>query len=340
MSLVMRALGALMTSWFMVWVSIPFFTRWIHRMGSQPIRTDGPLTHLQTKQGKATMGGVVLVASMAISSVIFTGGSSPFVWLAMAVCCGFALIGGIDDWCKIRQQNTKGLSPRTRMMAMSFVAVSAGAIAQSWLPSHVAWGLALPWSKTLLWSSAGASLYALWSLLVVAGSANAVNLTDGLDGLAIVSIMGCALVLGYGAYLSGVGFTGVIDMAGAEELSVLCASIIGSCLAFAWYNAMPSTIIMGDVGSLALGGTLGFVALLVKQEWILGIAGGIFVLETLSVVLQVVWFRRTGKRLFRMAPIHHHFELKGWSEGQVVFRFSMITALLCVMALGWLLWGV
>jgi phospho-N-acetylmuramoyl-pentapeptide-transferase len=300
----------------------------------QPIREDGPQSHLN-KAGTPTMGGLMILLGLTVSVLLWADLSNGFVWAVLAVTLGFGMVGFYDDYLKVKKQSHKGFSGKQRLGIEIFVAGCAVyAIAMLSVPD-TAFSVALPFFKDLLidlgWFFIG------FGILVIVGSGNAVNLTDGLDGLAIVPVMIAAATFGAIAYLAGNGvfsdYLGINFVPGTGELAVVCGAVIGAGLGFLWFNAPPAQIFMGDTGSLALGGLLGTVAVATKHEIVLAIVGGLFVLEAVSVIVQVVSFRTTGKRVFRMAPIHHHFEHKGWSEPQIVIRFWIIAFVLALIGL-------
>lgn len=330
-----RSIAALFTSFCIVFLLAPRFIRWIHTKGSQPIRLDGPETHVLTKKGKPTMGGVLILFSFLISFLLWADLRNSYVWIASFVLLGFGGLGAFDDIKKITKNNHYGLSAKAKMLGQMTIAGIAIAALMYVEPTLLSGCLFFPFLKNCV-VFLGPSFFIL-GVLVVVGASNAVNLTDGLDGLAIGPIMIASLVLGVMAYAVGhYGFSRYLHMPfvpQAGELAVLCSMLVGSGLGFLWYNAPPAMIMMGDVGALSLGGFLGIVSVMIKQEIILAVVGGIFVVETLSVMIQVFVFKKTGRRFFLMAPIHHHFEKKGWSESTVVVRFWIISILLGLVAL-------
>ncbi len=300
----------------------------------QPIRDDGPASHF-AKAGTPTMGGLLILSALAVSTLLWARLDNGYVWIVLGVTYGYAAIGFADDYAKVTKQNTKGVSGRLRMAAGLALAAIAGAAA-AWLhPPALANHLALPVFKDVLVNLS--FLFIPFAMVVIVGAANAVNLTDGLDGLAIMPVMIAAGTLGAIAYVVGrIDFTqylGVHFVPGTGELFVFTSALIGGGLGFLWYNAPPAAVFMGDTGSLALGGALGAIAVCTKHELVLAIVGGLFVVEALSVIIQVVYFKRTGKRVFLMAPIHHHFEKKGWAEPQIVIRFWIISLILALIGL-------
>ncbi|SIS83702.1 phospho-N-acetylmuramoyl-pentapeptide-transferase [Paracoccus saliphilus] len=309
------------------------YLRKVQKKG-QPIRDDGPEGHL-VKAGTPTMGGILILAALFVSTLLWARLDNGYVWIVLLVTAGYAAIGFADDYAKVSKNNTKGVSGRLRMglgLALAFIA-SAWAM---WLhPAELSGQLAMPVFKDALINLG--LLFIPFGMIVIVGAANAVNLTDGLDGLAIMPVMIAAGTLGVIAYTVGrVDFTeylGVHQVPGTGEILIFVAALIGGGLGFLWYNAPPAAVFMGDTGSLALGGSLGAIAVVTKHEIVLAIVGGLFVVEALSVIIQVLYFKRTGKRVFLMAPIHHHFEKKGWGEAQIVIRFWIIALVLALIGL-------
>lgn len=301
----------------------------------QPIREDGPESHILDKAGTPTMGGVLILGSLIVSTLIWARLDNPFVWLVLFVTVAFGLVGFADDYTKVSQNNSKGVSSRVRFGIGLVVAAVAGYWATMYHPEALENQLAFPVFKELLLNLG--LLFIPFAMIVIVGAANAVNLTDGLDGLAIMPVMIAAATLGIIAYAVGrVDVTEYLDVhyvPGTGELLVFCSALIGGGLGFLWYNAPPAAVFMGDTGSLALGGALGAIAVATKHEIVLAIVGGLFVVEALSVIIQVLYFKRTGKRVFLMAPIHHHYEKRGWSEPQIVIRFWIISLILALVGL-------
>ncbi|MCC7321764.1 MAG: phospho-N-acetylmuramoyl-pentapeptide-transferase [Rubellimicrobium sp.] len=300
----------------------------------QPIRSDGPEGHF-VKAGTPTMGGLLIISALTVATLLWARLDNPFVWMVLLVTLAFAVIGFADDYAKVSRQTSAGVSGRIRILAGVAVAVLASWWAMQNHPAGLAGALALPVFKDLLihlgW------FFVPFAVLVILGAANAVNLTDGLDGLAVMPVMIAAGTFGVISYV--VGSTaiatdlGVHAVPGTAEILVFCAALIGGGMGFLWYNAPPAAVFMGDTGSLALGGALGAVAVAIKHEIVLAIVGGLFVVEALSVIIQVAYFKRTGRRVFLMAPIHHHFEKKGWSEPQIVIRFWIVAMVLAMIGL-------
>ena len=301
----------------------------------QAVRDDGPQSHL-IKTGTPTMGGALILVSVAITTLLWADLQNRYVWIVLLTTLGFGIVGWVDDWRKVVRRNPKGLSAKTKFLWQSVIAVVAvWYLAYSAkLPQQTE--LIVPFFKTIA-IPLGTIGFVVLGYFVVVGTSNAVNLTDGLDGLAIMPTVMIAGALAVFAYVSGNAvFAKYLNfplISGSGELAVICGAMAGAGLAFLWFNAYPAEVFMGDVGALALGAALGMVALIVRQEIVLLIMGGVFVVETLSVIIQVASFKLTGKRVFRMAPLHHHYELKGWKENQVVVRFWIITMMLVLFGL-------
>ena len=300
----------------------------------QPIREDGPQSHL-AKRGTPTMGGLMILSGVLVSTLLWANWGNGYVWVVMGVTLAFGVIGFYDDYLKVSKQTVSGFSGRVRLLAeIAVAAVATFAIVQM-STVELANTLTLPFFKDLLLDLG--PFFILLGILVIVGAGNSVNLTDGLDGLAIVPVMIAAATFGLIAYLSGnakfASYLQIHFVPGTGELAIVCGALIGAGLGFLWFNAPPAMIFMGDTGSLALGGALGSIAVVVKHESVLAIVGGLFVLETLSVIIQVVSFKLTGKRVFRMAPLHHHFEQKGWQESTIVVRFWIISVVLALIGL-------
>lgn len=296
----------------------------------QPIREDGPEGHILTKAGTPTMGGVLILGGLTVSTLLWARLDNPYVWIVLFVTLAFGAIGFADDYAKVSKNNTKGVPGRVRLALGLLIAALAGGLSAWAHPPELTGQLALPIFKDVL-LPLGLG-FVPFAVLVIVGSANAVNLTDGLDGLAIMPVMIAAATLGVIAYTVGrVDFTDYLDVhyvPGTGELLIFAAGLIGAGLGFLWYNAPPAAVFMGDTGSLALGGALGAIAVATKHEIVLAVVGGLFVIEALSVIIQVGYFKATGKRVFLMAPIHHHFEKRGWAESTIVIRFWIISLIL------------
>ncbi len=300
----------------------------------QPIRSDGPETHV-TKAGTPTMGGLLIVGALTVSTLLWARLDNGYVWIVLFVTLAFGLIGFADDYAKVSRQNVKGVPGRLRVALGVLIAGIAAFWAAQLHPAELTNQLALPVFKDTLVNLG--IFFVPFAMVVIVGAANAVNLTDGLDGLAIMPSMIAAGTLGVIAYAVGrVDFTEYLDVhyvPGTGEILIFTAGLIGGGLGFLWYNAPPAAVFMGDTGSLALGGALGAIAVATKHEIVLAIVGGLFVAEALSVIIQVIYFKRTGKRVFLMAPIHHHYEKKGWAEPTIVIRFWIIALILAIVGL-------
>jgi phospho-N-acetylmuramoyl-pentapeptide-transferase len=301
----------------------------------QPIREDGPESHLLTKAGTPTMGGVLILGALIVATLLWARWDIAYVWIVLFVTVGFGAVGFVDDYQKVTKNHAGGVPGRVRL-AIGFAIAAVASIAASMVhPDDLAFRLAFPVFKELLLDLSW--FFLPFAMFVIVGSANAVNLTDGLDGLAIMPVMIASGALGVIAYAVGrVDFTEYLDVhyvPGTGEILIFCSALIGGGLGFLWYNAPPAAVFMGDTGSLALGGALGAIAVATKHEIVLAIVGGLFVVEALSVIVQVLYFKRTGKRVFLMAPIHHHFEKKGWAEPQIVIRFWIISLILALIGL-------
>jgi phospho-N-acetylmuramoyl-pentapeptide-transferase len=300
----------------------------------QPIRDDGPISHF-AKAGTPTMGGLLILSALIFSTLLWARLDTPYVWIVLGVTTAFGLIGFADDYAKVTKQNTKGVSSKLRIFLGLVIAALATYGAGYFHPPELTHQLALPVFKNLLIPM---GLFFLpFGMIVIVGAANAVNLTDGLDGLAIMPVMIAAGTFGVISYLVGnynfAEYLGLHFVPGTGEILIFCAALFGAGLGFLWYNAPPAAVFMGDTGSLALGGALGAISICTKHEIVLAIVGGLFVVEALSVIIQVLYFKRTGKRVFLMAPIHHHYEKKGWAEPQIVIRFWIISLILAMIGL-------
>ena len=300
----------------------------------QPIRDDGPESHF-SKAGTPTMGGLLIVGALVTATLLWARLDNVFVWIVLGVTLSFAAIGFADDYAKVSKQNTKGVPGKLRLALGILIALIASWVATQMHPVELKNQLAFPIFKDVLLNLG--VFYVVFGVLVIVGSANAVNLTDGLDGLAIMPVMIAAGALGVIAYAVGrVDFSEYLDVhyvPGTGEILIFTAALFGGGLGFLWYNAPQAAVFMGDTGSLALGGALGAIAVATKHEIVLAIVGGIFVVEALSVIIQVLYFKRTGKRVFLMAPIHHHYEKKGWAEPTIVIRFWIISLILAMIGL-------
>lgn len=300
----------------------------------QPIREDGPKSHL-SKRGTPTMGGLMILAGITVATLFWANLKNPYVWIVLGVTIGFGAIGFYDDYLKVTKRTTAGFGGKFRLFLEVAIAAIAAWIIMSIGKPGMSDALTIPFFKNVVLPLG--FLFVVLGAFVITGAGNAVNFTDGLDGLAIVPVMIAAASFGLIAYLIGnakfAGYLQIHHVPGTGELAIICGAVIGAGLGFLWFNAPPAMIFMGDTGSLALGGLLGAVAVSTKHEIVLAIVGGLFVLETLSVIIQVASFKMTGKRVFRMAPLHHHFEQKGWSEATVVVRFWIISVILALIGL-------
>jgi phospho-N-acetylmuramoyl-pentapeptide-transferase len=332
-----RSGAACLTALIIAFVLGPMTIRWLKSVqrGGQPIRLDGPERHLIEKKGTPTMGGMLMLLAMGFSVLLWGNLANGYVWAVLFVTFGYGAIGFVDDFMKLSRRNTKGVSARGKLWAQ----LAIGLIAAAWMSyltrGALGTGLTLPVFKEVLIPFSYA--FPLVGMVVMIGASNAVNLTDGLDGLAIVpTIIACA-VFALIAYLVGnrvfADYLQLNAVPGVGELMVFLSALIGAGLGFLWFNAPPAAVFMGDTGSLALGGALGAVAVATKHEIVLAIVGGLFVVETVSVIIQVFWYKRTGRRVFLMAPLHHHFEKKGWAEPTIVIRFWIISMILALVGL-------
>ncbi|MBV0932693.1 phospho-N-acetylmuramoyl-pentapeptide-transferase [Marinobacterium weihaiense] len=328
---IMGILTALGISLFMgPWL----ITRLKEKQIGQAIRDDGPQSHL-SKAGTPTMGGALILLSIAISTLLWSDLSSRYVWVTLIVTLIFGAVGWVDDWRKVVEKNPRGLPARWKYFWQSIAGIGAAVVLYMTAQSPIETQLIVPFFKDVAIDLG--IFFVVFTYFVIVGSSNAVNLTDGLDGLAIMPTVMVAAALAVFAYLSGhVQFANYLQIpyvAGSGELIIFCGAIIGAGLGFLWFNTYPAQVFMGDVGALSLGAALGVIAVIVRQELVLVIMGGVFVMETVSVILQVASFKLTGRRIFRMAPIHHHFELKGWPEPRVIVRFWIITVVLVLIGL-------
>ena len=332
-----RSGGAMLTSLILALMFGDSFIRWLksHQAEGQPIRQDGPETHLLTKAGTPTMGGLLILACFIISTLLWVPLSNPYLWPVLLIAASYGAIGAVDDWLKLRKRSSDGMSGRQKLTLQVGAAFIASIVLIQLSPDELRYGVALPFLKdALLYLGL---FYVPFAILVIVGASNAVNLTDGLDGLAIVPVMIVATCFALIAYLSGnINFASYLQIhyvPGTGDLATLCGALVGAGLGFLWFNAPPAKVFMGDTGSLALGGSLGAVSVATRHELVLAIAGGLFIVETVSVILQVASFKLTGKRIFLMAPLHHHFEKKGWAESTIVIRFWIISVILALISL-------
>ncbi len=301
----------------------------------QPIREDGPEGHLLTKKGTPTMGGFLILLGLVPSVLLWADLSNPYVWIVLLVTLGFGAIGFADDFLKVSKASSDGVPGRLKLVLETIIAGIAVYALLNVAPEELATSVAVPFLKDVLIPLGG--FFFVFAVFVIVGASNAVNLTDGLDGLAIVPVMIAAASFGFISYLVGNAvfsdYLQIHFVPGTGELAVFCGALLGAGLGFLWYNAPPASVFMGDTGSLALGGALGSIAVVAKHELVLVIIGGLFVLEAVSVIVQVASFKLTGKRVFRMAPLHHHFEKKGWAEPTIVIRFWIISGVLAMIGL-------
>lgn len=333
--LTMRAiLGALTALAFSLWWGPAVIARLAKLKGGQPIRTDGPETHFK-KAGTPTMGGMLILLSLGASTLLWADLRNRYVWVVLGVLVTFGLIGWMDDWIKIVKRDPNGLKSRHKYALQSVFGLIAALVLYFTADAASNTTLYLPLLKNV--AIPMGAMFIVLAYFWIVGFSNAVNLTDGLDGLAIMPTVMVAAGLGIFAYASGNAvfsqYLQIPAVPGAGELAIVCAAIAGAGLGFLWFNTYPAMVFMGDIGALALGAALGTIAVIVRQEAILVVMGGIFVIETLSVMIQVASFKLTGKRVFRMAPIHHHFELKGWPEPRVIVRFWIISFILVLISL-------
>jgi phospho-N-acetylmuramoyl-pentapeptide-transferase len=331
-----RTGGAVLTALlFSLILGTPFIT-WLksRQAEGQPIRDDGPDTHF-AKKGTPTMGGLLILSSLVISALLWVPLGNPYLWPVLAVIVSFGFIGLADDWMKLSKNTSEGLSGKRKLLLQLVICIFVSMFFVELSPEDLRYSVAVPFFKEQLLSLG--LFYILFTSFVIVGASHAVNLTDGLDGLAIVPVMIVASCFVLFAYLSGnINFASYLQISyipGVGDLATLCGALIGASLGFLWFNAPPAKVFMGDTGSLALGGALGAISVATRHEFVLAIAGGLFVLETVSVILQVASFRLFGKRIFLMAPLHHHFEKKGWAESTIVIRFWIISVVLALISL-------
>ena len=315
----------------------PRVIRWLRGVQGQgqPIREDGPERHLIEKKGTPTMGGLLILFALTISTLLWVDLRNGYVWAVLFVTLGYGALGFTDDYLKVTKRNTKGVPGKVKLAVQAGIGLAAAIWITTLARGPLGTALTFPVFKEVALQLGW--LFPVFGMLVMMGASNAVNLTDGLDGLAIVPTMICAAVFALIAYLVGnrvfADYLQLNAVAGSGELAVFCAALIGAGMGFLWFNAPPAAVFMGDIGSLALGGALGAVAVATKHEIVLVIVGGLFVVETVSVIVQVFWYKRTGTRVFLMAPLHHHFEKKGWAESTIVIRFWIISMILALVGL-------
>jgi phospho-N-acetylmuramoyl-pentapeptide-transferase len=332
-----RSGGAVVTALLISFLAGPHVIAWLraHQNGGQPIRADGPASHLLRKKGTPTMGGFLILFALTVSTLLWADLLDPYVWVVLAVTVGFGLIGFCDDYAKLTRNSHRGLSGRTRLLLEIALAAAACIVLAEITRAPLANSLAVPFLKNVLLQLGW--FFLPFGICVIVGASNAVNLTDGLDGLAIVPAMIAAGCFALISYLVGnlvfANYLQIHHVPGVGELAVFCGAMVGAGLGFLWFNAPPASVFMGDTGSLSIGGALGTIAIITKHELVLAIIGGLFVLETASVIVQVASFKMTGRRIFRMAPLHHHFEQKGWAEPTIVIRFWIIASILAIAGL-------
>jgi phospho-N-acetylmuramoyl-pentapeptide-transferase len=332
-----RTGGAMITALVFVFMFGPWIIDHLRlKQGKgQPIRSDGPQSHLITKKGTPTMGGLMILFGMVVSTMLWANLANAYVWIVLGVTLCFGAVGFYDDYLKVTKQTHAGISGKFRLAVEVVIAGIACYVIVSLGREPFASSLTFPFFKELILPLGW--LFLVFGAFIIVGAGNAVNLTDGLDGLAIVPVIIAALSFGFIAYLAGntvfADYLNIHYVAGTGELAVLCGAVLGAGLGFLWFNAPPATIFMGDTGSLALGAMIGTIAVATKHEIVLAVIGGLFVLEAVSVIVQVTSFKLTGKRVFRMAPIHHHFEQLGWTEPQIVIRFWIISVVLALAGL-------
>ena len=332
-----RTGGAMLTALIVSFVCGPYIIRLLksYQTEGQPIREDGPEGHILTKAGTPTMGGFMILLALVLATLLWADLRNGYIWAALVVTVAFGLIGFFDDYAKVSLNNSKGIPGKLKLLLQMVFALAATIWITSLTSSPLATSLALPFFKSVLIDLGW--FFVVFGILVIVGASNAVNLTDGLDGLAIGPVMIAASVFAIISYLVGNSifsdYLQVHYVPGAGELTVFCGALVGAGLGFLWFNAPPAMVFMGDTGSLSMGAALGSVSVVTKHELVLVIVGGLFVLETVSVIVQVVSFKLTGKRVFQMAPLHHHFEKKGWAEPTIVIRFWIIAMILALAGL-------
>lgn len=332
--LTFRSGGAVFTALIISFIIGPRIIRWLKakQREGQPIRDDGPQSHLQTKKGTPTMGGMMMLIAMSVSTLLWADLTNIYVWVVLFVTLGFGGVGFADDYLKLTKRNTKGLAGKKKLLVQGIISLVAALVVDHFAPPALQSSVAVPFFKDILIYTGW--FYLAFAAVVMVGASNAVNLTDGLDGLAtgpMIIAAGCFALITY--LVGNAMFANYLQLhyvPGSGELAVFCSAMIGAGLGFLWYNAPPARVFMGDTGSLAIGGALGAISVVTRHEFVLAIIGGLFVIEAMSVMIQVFYFKRTGKRIFLMAPIHHHFEKLGWQEPTIVIRFWIVA---CIFAL-------
>lgn len=335
--LTFRSGAAVLTSLLISFVFGPQIIHWLrnHQHGGQPIREDGPESHF-SKKGTPTMGGLMILLAVSISTLLWADITNPYIWIVIFITLSFGFIGFVDDYLKVTKRNSKGVRGKVKLLTQGVISLIACYLIQSLAPVDQMTHLAVPFFKNVLLNLGW--FYVIFTAIVIVGASNAVNLTDGLDGLAIVPIAIAASCFALISYLAGnmlfANYLQIHYIAGSGELAVFCAALVGAGMGFLWYNAHPAQVFMGDTGSLAFGGSIGAISVIVKHELVLAIIGGLFVMEAISVIMQVYYFKFTGgKRIFKMAPLHHHFEKQGWSETTVVIRFWILAIIFALIGL-------
>ncbi len=332
-----RTGGAMITALVISFILGPILIEWLkkHQQGGQPIRDDGPESHILTKAGTPTMGGFLILIALILSTALWADLGNGYIWAALGVTIGYGIIGFIDDYLKVTKRSHKGLSGKLKLSLQIVIALAAALWIMKLTRDPLSTSLAIPFFKDVLLDLGW--FFIPFAAFVMVGASNAVNLTDGLDGLAIGPVLIAAAVFGIITYLTGnsvfSNYLQVHYVPGAGELSIFLGALLGASLGFLWYNAPPAMVFMGDTGSLSLGGALGTVSVITKHELVLALVGGLFVLETVSVIVQVISYKLTGRRVFQMAPLHHHFEKKGWAEPTIVIRFWIIATILALAGL-------
>lgn len=332
-----RGMAATFTSIILSFIIGPTIIRMLKSMqqDGQPIRLDGPESHLLTKKGTPTMGGIMIIISTVLSTILWADIFNPYIWICLFVMLSFAFLGFIDDYKKIKHRNSRGVNGKIKLVWQISTSIIAFVMINEAASPDVSTKLFFPFFKNFVLDLG--IFYSIFCIAVVVGSSNSVNLTDGLDGLATLPIIIVAVCFVLISYLVGnsifSNYLLIQYIPGAGELAIFCASIIGASLGFLWYNANPAKVFMGDIGSLALGGAIGIVSVITKHEIVLFMTGGLFVIEALSVIIQVFYFKFTGKRFFKMAPIHHHFEKLGWSETTIVVRFWILAFIFALIGI-------
>jgi len=332
-----RSVGAVLTALLISFIFGPHIIAWLRsKQGDgQPIRDDGPQSHLVRKKGTPTMGGILILLALSVSTVLWADLANPYVWIVLAVTVSFGMIGFVDDYQKLIKRSHHGLPGRVKLL-IEIVLAAAACVALAFVMRHpLSNALAVPFLKNVLFNLGW--FFVLFGILVITGASNAVNLTDGLDGLAIGPALIAAASFAIIAYLVGnavyANYLQLHHVPRADELMVFCSAMAGASLGFLWFNAPPASVFMGDTGSLSIGAALGTISVITKHELVLAIIGGLFVLEAVSVIVQVASFKMTGRRVFRMAPLHHHFEQMGWEEPTIVIRFWIIALILAIAGL-------